>query len=84
MKELINIKNNDNKCFLWCHIEHLNPLSRLMILIMKELNFLFLKKITEELKDKTIFALMYFAMKIIGLILLMYQIKNLKIVWICC
>ena len=23
---LINIKNNDNKCFLWCHITHLNPL----------------------------------------------------------
>ena len=25
MKGLINIKNNDNKCFLWCHIRHLNP-----------------------------------------------------------
>ena len=24
-KRLINIKNND-KCFLWCHIRHLNPL----------------------------------------------------------
>ena len=22
----INIKNNNNKCFLWCHIGHLNPL----------------------------------------------------------
>ena len=26
MKGLINIKSNDNKCFLWCHIRHLNPL----------------------------------------------------------
>ena len=26
MKGLINIKNIDNKCFLWCHIRHLNPL----------------------------------------------------------
>ena len=26
MKDLVNIKNNDNKCFLWCHIRHLNPL----------------------------------------------------------
>ena len=26
MKGLINIKNNDNECFLWCHIRHLNPL----------------------------------------------------------
>ena len=24
MKRLTNIKNNDNKCFLWCHIRHLN------------------------------------------------------------
>ena len=26
MKGLINIKNNDNECFLECHIRHLNPL----------------------------------------------------------
>ena len=25
MKGLINIKNNDNKCSLWCHIRLLNP-----------------------------------------------------------
>ena len=24
MKGLINIKNNDNMCFLWCHVRHLN------------------------------------------------------------
>ena len=24
MKDLINMKNNHNKCFLWCHIRHLN------------------------------------------------------------
>ena len=23
-KGLINIKNNDNKCFLWCHVRHSN------------------------------------------------------------
>ena len=28
MKGLINPKNEDNKCFLWCHIRHLNPLER--------------------------------------------------------
>ena len=27
MKSLINIKNNGNKCFLWCHIRHLSPLN---------------------------------------------------------
>ena len=28
MKDLINIKSNDNKCFLWCHIRHLNLVER--------------------------------------------------------
>ena len=28
VKGLINIKNNNNKCFLRCHIRHLNPLKR--------------------------------------------------------
>ena len=26
VKGLINIKNNDNKCILWCHIKHFNTL----------------------------------------------------------
>ena len=25
-KRLINIKNKDQKCFLWCHVRHINPL----------------------------------------------------------
>ena len=24
-KGLINIKNNTQKCFLWCHVRHINP-----------------------------------------------------------
>ena len=24
-KELINIKNNNKKCFVWCHVRHINP-----------------------------------------------------------
>ena len=24
-KGLLNIKNNDQKCFLWCHVRHINP-----------------------------------------------------------
>ena len=24
-KELINIKNKDKKCFLWCHVRRINP-----------------------------------------------------------
>ena len=23
---IINIRNNDQKCFLWCHVRHINPL----------------------------------------------------------
>ena len=30
MKGLINIENNDNKCFLWCHIRHLNLLKNIL------------------------------------------------------
>ena len=28
MKGLINIQNNDNKCFLWCHVKHLNLIDK--------------------------------------------------------
>ena len=85
VKGLINIKNNYNKCFLWCNIRHLNLVKRhpeeikkkiktwLMILIMKELDFLFQKRIIAELKDKTIFVLMRSVLKIIRQFL--YQIK---------
>ena len=24
-KGLVNIKNNYQKCFLWCHVRHVNP-----------------------------------------------------------
>ena len=76
MKGLINIKNNDNKCFLWCHIRHLNPLKIhlekitkrdkkkwLMILVIKVLNFLSVTKIIARLNRRITFALMYFVMK---------------------
>ena len=75
MKGLINVRNNENKFFLWCHIRHLNLVKTyperitevdkkgLMILIMNELNFLFQKRIIAELKDKIKFALMYSVMK---------------------
>ena len=28
MKSLINIKNNGNKWYLWCHVRHLNLVKR--------------------------------------------------------
>ena len=36
MKGLINIKNNHNKCFFWCHIRHLNLVERNPQRITKE------------------------------------------------
>ena len=35
-KSLINIKSNDIKCFLWCHVRHLNLMSRNPNRITKE------------------------------------------------
>ena len=43
MKGLINIQNNDNKCFLWCHVRHVN-------LIGKKLQRI--RKIDEEIANK--------------------------------
>ena len=61
-KGLINIKNKDKKCFLWCHVRHINPSKEhperikktdkklLKNLIMMELSFLCKKKILARLK----------------------------------
>ena len=54
---LINIKNKDQKCFLWCHVRHINPSKKhpekfkkitkklLENVIIMKLNFLCKKKI---------------------------------------
>ena len=92
MKGLVNIKNNDNKCFLWWHIRYLHPLkthperiTRADTKIVSDLLYMGIKfpvskKILVELNRKITFALMYFVMKIVQLILSMYRIKKLKIV----
>ena len=61
-KGLINIKNKDKKCFLWCHVRHINLSNKhperikkmtkklLKNLIMMELSFLYKKKILTKLK----------------------------------
>ena len=80
MKGLINIKNDDNKCFLWCHARNfikLNPLNKnpqritkvdktlANNLDYKDIKFLYLKSIIKRLNKRIIFPLMYFVMKII-------------------
>ena len=93
LKDLINTNNNDSKCFLWCHIRHLNPLKthpetitkadKEMIndLVMKVFIFLCLRKILARLKRKIIFALLCFVMKINWLILFIYKVRTLTILW---
>ena len=61
-KGLINIKNKDQKCFLWCHVRHINPSKEhperilktdkklLKNLIMMELSFPCKKRILVKLK----------------------------------
>ena len=61
-KGLINIKNKDQKYFLWCHVRHINPSKEhterikktdkklLKVLIMMELSFWCKKKILTRLK----------------------------------
>ena len=75
-KGLINIKNKAQKCFLWCHIRHINPSKEhpermkkitkklLENLIIMKLNFLCKKKILTRLKLKKIYALMCLVMKL--------------------
>ena len=96
MKGLINIKNNDNKCFLWCHFRHLNSVERNTQRITKEdknmindldyegIKFPLSKHIIAKLKNKRMFVLMRFVMKMDCLTQFTYQIKNLRIVWIYC
>ena len=83
-KGLINMKNNDNKRFLWSHIRHLNPLKIHAERITKadkrmvndldyvDINFLSLERIIVRLNKNMTFALLYFVMKMIWFILLMY------------
>ena len=88
---MINTKNSDNKGFLWCHLKHLNPLKIHPERITKAdkmvnnleyegVEFLIARKANSNIEK--MFVLMYFVMKIIWFILFIYQIKNLKALWI--
>ena len=88
-KRLINIKSKDEKCFLWCHVRHINLLNKHPERIKKND-----KKIAKELnydgiefpiheKDFTKieikYALMYLVTKMNWFFQFISQIKNLKI-----
>ena len=81
-KGLIKIKNNHQKCFLWCHIRNINPVK-----VHPQRITQIEKKIIDILDYEGIkFQNMYqcfFVMKTLWLIQFTYQIKNLKIQWAC-
>ena len=95
-KELINIKNNDQKCFLWCHVRHVNPVETHPERISQNgqnlgndldydgIKFPVREKILARLKKRATFALICFVLKISRLFQSTFQIKNLKTGWICC
>ena len=72
-KDVINIENDDNKFFLWCHIKNLNPsrkkitkVDRHMVNVLAygDIKFHASKRITARLKKKTS-VLMYLVMKMV-------------------
>ena len=82
VKGLIDIKNSNNKCFLWCHIRHLNPLkihperitkadkNMVIDLDYEGIEFSVSKKIL------AIFALTCFVKRVVWFILFFYLMKN--------
>ena len=74
-KGLINIKNNDQKCFLWCHVRHINPVKIHPELSTWEdkkfanyldhdgIEFPVREKVLGRLKKRTTLALTCFVMK---------------------
>ena len=91
-KGLINIKNNDNKCFLWCHIRHLNPLkihperiAKVDEKMINDLNYEGIKFPVSK-RDYCKFEKKNICINVFcyECFLFMYQIKNLRISWIYC
>ena len=83
-KGLINIKNKDEKCFLWCHVRHINRSKELPERIKKTD-----KRIAEKLNyDEIEFSVQekdFNKIEVKNKICInVFPIKNLKTQWICC
>ena len=90
-KGLISIKNNDQKCFIWCLVRHINPVKMHPERITQEdkklvnddrVGFLVREKYFSKIETKTTFALMCFVMKTSWFFQSTFQIKDLKTRWI--
>ena len=86
-KGLINIKNNDQKCFLWCHVRHINSVKIHSERITREdkrlvnslnydgIEFSVREKGFSKIEKRTTFALTCFVMKTNWLFQFTFQIK---------
>ena len=90
-KGLISIRNNDQKCFLWCHVRHINPskdhpgeIKKVDKRLANNLNYDRIEFPVKEndfkkIEIQIIFLLMYLAMRISWFFQFIFLIKNLKI-----
>ena len=83
-KGLIDIKNKDQKCFLWCHVRHINPLKehpgKKERKLLKDLPLILIITILKRLKYKVIFLLMYLAMRISWFFRFMFPMNLLLLI----
>ena len=89
-KGLINIKNNDQKCFSWCHVRYINPVKihteRITRKDKKPANYLdygwvkfsVQEKDFNKIRMKNNICINAYVMKISLFFQFMFQIKNLK------
>ena len=94
-KGLINIKNKDKKCFLWCHVRHINPSNEHPARILKTDNksageldydgieFPLQEKDFNKIEVKNNICINVFGYENDWFFQFMFQIKNLKTQWIC-
>ena len=93
-KGLTNIKNNDNECFLWCHVRHLNLIKKHLERIKKEdkrlannlnyegIEFPFSRKDYCKIEKQNNICINVFCYKKELFIHFTHLVKNLVIVWI--
>ena len=93
---LTNIKNKDQKCFLCCHIRHINPskehperIRKIDKNIAEKLNYDAIEipvqeKYFSKIEVENNICITCLVMKINWFFQFMFQIKNLKTQWICC
>ena len=95
-KGLINIKNNDPKCFLWCHVSHINPIMIHPERITREnkkvandldydrVEFPVQEKDLSDIEKKNNICINVFCYENKLTFPIYVSVKNLKTQWICC